>query len=118
MWDVPVITDLTVLANRPDTVLYDNKEKTCPLIDIAIPDNPNINTKEAEKLSKYKVLEIEVSRLWEVRTKTVPVITGALRTIKKGSDQNLQLIPGHPSSMEIQKITQMSTTHVNRKVLG
>jgi len=34
MWDVLVITDGTILANRPDTVQHDNKEKTCLLIDI------------------------------------------------------------------------------------
>jgi hypothetical protein len=31
------------------------------LIDIAIADNSNVNTKETEKLSRYKDLEIEVS---------------------------------------------------------
>jgi hypothetical protein len=30
------------------------KGKTCLLIDIAIQDDPNVNTKETEKLSKYK----------------------------------------------------------------
>jgi len=48
-----------------------------------------------------------------VRTKSVPVIVGALRTINKGSDQNLQLLPGHPSAMELQKITLMSTAHTS-----
>jgi len=113
MWDVPVIRDWTVLANRPDTVLHDNKEKTSLLIDIAIPDKSEVNTKEIEKLSKYKDLEIEVNRMWEVRTKIMPFITGALGTIKKGSDQNLQLLPGHPSAMELQKIAQMSPAHTS-----
>jgi len=27
MWDVPVITDRTILANRPDIVLLDKKER-------------------------------------------------------------------------------------------
>jgi hypothetical protein len=45
--------DQTVLANRPDTVLLDKNEKTCLLIDVTIPDDPNISTKETEKLSKY-----------------------------------------------------------------
>jgi len=36
---------------RPNVVLYDKKEKTCLLIDMAIPDDSNINTKESEKLS-------------------------------------------------------------------
>jgi hypothetical protein len=50
---------------------------------MAIPDDSNFNTKETEKLSKYKDLETEVNRLWKVRTKTVPLIIGALETIKK-----------------------------------
>jgi hypothetical protein len=52
--DVLVITYWTILANWPDTVLHGKKEKTCLLIDIAIPDNSNVNTKETEKWSKYK----------------------------------------------------------------
>jgi hypothetical protein len=36
MWDVPVITDRTVPANRPDKVLHDKTEKTCLLIDMII----------------------------------------------------------------------------------
>ena len=102
MWDVPVITDWTILANWPDTVLQDKKGNTCLLVIIAIPDYSNINTKETEKLSKYTDLEIEVSRMWKVRTKIVPVIIAALGTIKNGLDQNLKLLPGHPSAKELQ----------------
>ena len=42
---------------------------------------------------------------------SVPLITGALGTIKKGFDQNLQLLPGHLSATKLQKITLMSTAH-------
>jgi hypothetical protein len=62
------------------------KENICILINIAIPDDSNINTQETEKLSKFKDLETEISRMWNVRTKIVPVIFGALGTIKKGFD--------------------------------
>ena len=67
-------------------------------------NNSNVNTHK-KTLSKYKDLEIEVSRMWKVRTKVMPVVTGALRTIKKGLDQNLQLLPGHASANELQKNT-------------
>ena len=67
-------------------------------------------TKEAEKLSKYSELEIEFHRVCKLRTKIVPVVNGALGTIKKGLDQNLQLLPGHPSAIQLQ-ITLMSTAH-------
>jgi len=45
MWDIPVITDQKILANQPDIVLHDKKEKTHVLIDTAIPDDSN-NTKD------------------------------------------------------------------------
>jgi hypothetical protein len=63
-------------------------------------------------------LETAVSRTWKVRTKTVPVINGVLGTIKKVLHQNLQLLPGHLSAMELQKIMLMSTAHIIHKVLG
>jgi hypothetical protein len=50
--------------------------------------------------------------------KIVPVTLGALGTIKKVFDQNLQLLPDHRSAIELQKTTLMSTTHSNRRVLG
>ena len=68
---------------------------------MVIPDDSNVNTKETEKLSKYKDLEMKVSRMWKERRKTVPVITGALGKINKGLDKNLQLLPGHPSATEL-----------------
>jgi hypothetical protein len=51
MWDIPVITDRTILANWPNVVLHDKKEKTCLWIDIAIPDISNFNVNETGKLS-------------------------------------------------------------------
>ena len=56
--------------------------------------------------------------MWKLRTKIVPVTIGALRMIKNGLDQNLQLLPGHPSATELHKNTLMSTAHIINKVLG
>ena len=56
MSDVPVVTNQAILTHQPDIVLHDEKEKTCLLIDISIPDDSKFNTKETEKLSKYKDL--------------------------------------------------------------
>jgi hypothetical protein len=42
------------------------------------------DTLKTEKPSKYKDLVIEGSRMWKVMTKIMPVIIGALGTIKKG----------------------------------
>ena len=88
------------------------------MIEIAIPADSTVNRKETAKLTTYKNLEIEVNRMWKVRIKIVPVIIGALGTIRMGLDQNLQLLSGHLWATELQKITLMSTAHIIRKVLG
>jgi hypothetical protein len=48
----------------------------------------------------------------------VPVITGALEIVQKGIDQKRQLLPGHLSAIDLQKITQMHTAHIFHKGLG
>jgi hypothetical protein len=98
-------------------VLNEKREKTCLLIDIVVPDGSYINTKETEKPNKYRYLDIAVSRMWKLRTKIVPVINGAFGTIKKGLDHKFQLLPAHPSAIEMQ-ITLMSTAHIMRTVVG
>jgi hypothetical protein len=46
------------LANRPDIIVKSKKDKTCLLIDVAIPSDKNVIQKEAEKKLKYKNLSI------------------------------------------------------------
>ena len=41
----------------------------------------------------------------ESEDKFVPVVTGALGTIKKELVQKLQLPPGHPLAIALQKVT-------------
>jgi len=48
MWNQAVHTD-EVTANRPDIIIKNKKEKTCTLIDVAIPADRNVVQKEAEK---------------------------------------------------------------------
>ncbi|CAH2018260.1 unnamed protein product, partial [Acanthoscelides obtectus] len=57
-------------------------------------DDNNVNTKEAEKARKYKDLEIEISRMWKTKTRTVPVIIGALGTATMSFKNNIKELPG------------------------
>jgi hypothetical protein len=50
------------LANRPDIIIK-NKDKTCLLVDVAIPSDKNVIQKEAEKKLKYNNLSIEIQRM-------------------------------------------------------
>ena len=60
LWDMPIHTERTIAANRPDIVLKNKKDKTCLLIDMTIPLDTNTSVKTTEKLNKDKDLEIEV----------------------------------------------------------
>jgi len=115
---MPIHTDRKITANRPDIVIKDHKTKTCEFIGMAVPSDRNTSVKVTEKLSKCKVLEIETSRMWGMRTETIPVIIGALGTIKKGLETYLGRIPGQISISELQNITLLGTAHILRRVLS
>ena len=48
---------------------------------------------------------------------TVPVVIGALGTIKKDMDKCSNKIPGSISIHELQKVTLLSTPHLLRRIL-
>ena len=60
--------------------------------------------KEFQKLSKYEGLEIEVTKIWKLKTKTIPVVTGTLGMINKGTQNFIDEIHGKRSLQEMQKI--------------
>ena len=59
LWNQAVHTDREVTANKPDIIIKNKKEKTCTLIDVAIPADRNVVQKGAEKKLKYTGLCIE-----------------------------------------------------------
>jgi len=65
LWDMAVQTDRHISANRPDIIFKDNMNSTCKLIDMTVPCDKNVSSKEIEKKSKYKNLEIEIQRMWK-----------------------------------------------------
>ena len=118
LWDFTIHTDRKIDANRPDIIIKDHREKTCIMLDVSVPADKNISLEEFQKLSKYKNLESEVTKMWKLKTKTIPVVIGALGMIKKGTQNFIDQIPGKPSLQEMQKIVLTSIAHILRKVLS
>jgi len=106
-----------VTANRSDIIIKNKKEKTCILIDVAIPADRNVVQEEAEKKLKYKSLCIEIQRMWNRKCTIVPVIIGATGIVTRSLKKNLETIPGKHSIDSLQETAILGTSHIIRKVL-
>ena len=78
------------------------------LIDIAKPVDSKLKPIQPKTQRQLKDLEIDGSRMWELRTITI----AAFGTIQRGFDQNVQLLPGHRSDIQLQKFTPMDTAYI------
>jgi hypothetical protein len=87
------------------------------LIDVAIPGDRNVIQKEAENISKCMDLTKEIQRMWNVKTRVIPEIIGATRTISKSFRKYVSTIPGNHDIRELQKTPILGTAHILRKVM-
>jgi hypothetical protein len=115
LWNQAVHTDREVTTNTPDIIIKNNKEKTCTLIDVAIPADRNVVQKE--KKLKYKSLCTEIQQMWNLKCTIVPVIIGATGIVTRSVRKNLETVPGKHSIDSIQKTAILGTSHIIRKVL-
>ena len=99
------------------TILWNQQVQTDRTIPNNKPDIRNVIKKEAEKILKYKDLTIEIQRMWNVKTRVIPVIIGATGTISKSFRKYVSDIPGNHDVKELQKTAILGTVHILRKVL-
>lgn len=79
-------TDRTIPNNKLDIVIRDKEKGTCLLIHIAISGDRNAIKKETEKILILKDLIMETQRMWSVKTKVIPLITGQLEPSSNHSE--------------------------------
>ena len=48
LWDFSIQTDHVIEARRPDLVVVDKKERSCKIIDFAVPGDSRIEEKEKD----------------------------------------------------------------------
>ena len=117
-WDMAIITDKKVKCNVPDILIHDSDTRSCQIIDVAIPVCTNIVRKTAEKITKYRELEIELQKCWNLTSvKTIPVICGALGTAGGNTSNYLKSISPQIQFRIIQKTALIGTAHILRNVL-
>jgi len=87
------------------------------LIDVANSGDRNVIKKAGDKILKYKDLTIEIQRMWNVKTKVIPIIIGATGTVSKSFTKYVSNIPGKHEVKELQKTAILGTAHILRKVM-
>jgi hypothetical protein len=55
--------------------------------------------------------------MWNVKTRVIPVITGATGTISKSFRKYVSTIPGNHDVRELKKTSILGTAHILRKML-
>ena len=89
-WDFSIQIDHVIEARRPDLVVVDKKERSCKIIDFAIPGDSRIEEKEKGKIEKYQDLGRELKGTWNVKMRIVPLVVGSLGAIPKQFGNNLK----------------------------
>ena len=118
LWDINIQRDNIIEARRPDIVVIDKSEKTCIIIDIAVPGDKRIEEKEREKIEKYQELKREIGRLWSLKkVQVIPVVVGALGSVSIGFKKWIEKLEISPNITDIQKTVLLGTARILRKVL-
>ena len=90
----------------------------CLIIDVACPVDNNLILKRNEKLDNYSELRLEIARMWDKETLIVPIITGALGSIKNDLECNLKKLDIPCNVETLQKSVLLGTANILRKVLS
>ena len=118
IWNMQLQTDRYIQASKPDLIIKDRQLNTCLIIDVAVPSDYNLVQKEAEKISKYRDLEIEIKRMWKMKTKIIPAVIGATGAVAKSAVKHISEIPGKHNLVALQKTVLLKSAHIVRKVIG
>ena len=78
MRDFSIQTDHAIEA---DLVAVDKKERSCKIIDFAVPGDSRIEGKEKDKIEKYQDLRRELQKIWNVKVKIISLVVGSLGAI-------------------------------------
>ena len=103
-------------ARRPDLVVVDKKERSCKIIDFAVPGESRIEEKEKDKIEKYQDLGRELQKIWNVKVKIIPLVVASLGAIPKQFGFKKQ-IGITTERAQVQKTVLLGTARILRKVL-
>jgi len=57
---------------------------------MTVSGDARVEEKEQEKMDRYQDLARDLKRLWNVESKVIPIVVGALGTVVKSLEKNLK----------------------------
>ena len=81
-WDKPLQTPNKIEHNRPDIVIWDRNRTTCTIVEVGVPLDFNIASRQRNKADKYMPLISELQQMYPgFKYQVAPIILGALGTV-------------------------------------
>ena len=117
MWDFSIQTGHVIEARRPDLVAVDKKDRSCKIIDFAVPGDGRTEEKEKDKTEKYQNLRRELQKIWNVKMKIIPLVIGSLGAIPKEFGNRLKQIGITAGTAQAPRTVLLGTSRILRKVL-
>ena len=98
-------------------VKVSKKERSCKIIDFAVPGDSGIEEKEKDKMEKYQDLGRELQKIWNVKVKIILLVVGSLGAIPKQVGSRLKQIGISVGTAQVQKTFLFGTARILRKIL-
>ena len=97
-------------------VVVDKKERSCKIIDFAVPGDRRIEEKEKDKIENYQDLGRELQKIWNVKVKIIALVVCALGAIPKQFGNRSKQICITAGTAQVQKTVLLGTARILRKV--
>ena len=108
--------DRKIKPIKPDIVVVNKNERSCAIIDMAIPGDIRVSANKKEKTERHQELKREINRMWNIRSiEVIPVVVGTLgSTSKKLRREQLGVVI---NTALLQKTALLGTAGILRNVL-
>ena len=118
LWDVMIQCDREIKAKKLDVVVVNKNERSCAIIDMAIPGDIRVGEQEKEKIERYQEIKREIKRMWNNRSiNIIPVVVGALGSTSKKLKKCIVELGVIINTALLQKAALLGTARILRKVL-
>ena len=98
-------------------VAVDKKERSCTIIDFAVPGDSRIEEKEKDEIEKYQDLGRELQKTWNVKVKMMPLAAESLGAIPTQFGNRLKEIGITAGAAQFQKTVLLGPARILRMVL-